>query len=294
MNISQGEQEVRIYHTGDCEVEVIPTFLKQKLFQLAKDKQYGQKTKDDIEAKLKRAEEKRQGRFAVRGQKEQQVREVQERKASAECVRVQMAAEKLERREKLQLSTIAQQRLEKARIHAEKVKAAQARKAIIREEGQRQARKAFEYADRIYQEKVELKGFKTNRERAEACRKRNEVILLKASKTLLHAKSVKQTAKLSIVEKQAKAEARRLAIQNERIQKAKDAQTKHFHVVEKTAEEQKANFNPSFEESKTQEVAEVNPMKVSRHFMGESIYMKDAGEKCDQIKEKLDKIVEAK
>ena len=98
MNVQKGQQQVRIYQTGDCQVEVIPSFLKQKLFELAKEKQYSKKTKADIENKLKRAEERRQGRFAVKGLKALKVQEVKERKASIECSKVLIAAEKSEMR----------------------------------------------------------------------------------------------------------------------------------------------------------------------------------------------------
>ena len=118
------------------------------------------------------------------------------------------------------MSTIAQQRLEKARIHAEKVKAAQARKAIIEEAGQRQAKKALEYTNARFSPSVTGVNFKSNKDRAEACRRRNEVILMKASKTLLHAKNVNRTVKLTILQKQEKAEARRLALQAAKIAKA--------------------------------------------------------------------------
>jgi hypothetical protein len=195
------------------------------------------------------------------------------------------------------LSTIAQQRLEKARLHAEKVKAAQARKAIIVESSQRMINKALDLAEERFKdsassEKLAAVKFRSNKDRAEACRRRNEVILMKASKTLLHAKNVSTTVKLSIQEKQKRAEARRLAIQNGKISKAKDSQTKFFKLVEQQpVPASESTLTNQLEESKIQEsVAEVSPMKVPRHFMGESVYMKEAGEKCDQFKQKLDDI----
>jgi hypothetical protein len=60
MNVENGPQEVKIYETSNnCEVEVIPTFLKNKLFDLAKKNYYGTKSKADIEAKLQSAQTKR-------------------------------------------------------------------------------------------------------------------------------------------------------------------------------------------------------------------------------------------
>ena len=194
------------------------------------------------------------------------------------------------------LSTIAQQRLEKARIHAEKVKAAQARKAIIVETSQRILNKALDltnerFKDTATTEKLAAVKYTSNKDRtlrADAFRahriRNNEIILMKASKTLLHAKNATTTVKLSIQEKQEKAEARRLAIQNSKISKAKDSQTKFFRIVEQQPVSASYSIlSKQVEESKIQE-------SVPRHFMGESVYMKEAGEKCDQFKQKLDDI----
>ena len=51
---------------------------------------------------------------------------------------------------------------------------------------------------------------------------------MKASKTIIHAKNINNKAKASLKEKQERAEARRLALQESKINKAKQAQTRHF------------------------------------------------------------------
>ena len=57
---------------------------------------------------------------------------------------------------------------------------------------------------------------------------------MKASKTIIHFKTVNNKAKISLKEKQEKAEARRLALQESKISKAKEAQTRHFKLSEQT------------------------------------------------------------
>lgn len=89
MNSNNGPQEVKIYEAGNkCDVEVIPTFLKNKLFDLAKKNYYGTKSKADIEAKLQKAKTARHQRLAVRGLKAKETNEIRERKASADCSKV--------------------------------------------------------------------------------------------------------------------------------------------------------------------------------------------------------------